>query len=121
MSKNNRYCLALDLKNDPTLIAEYLDYHKPENAWPQITKNMDEMGIVDMEIYHLGDRLFMIMETTANFDPNAEPKTEQGQLKSDEWEALMWKYQQPLKWAKVGEKWVKMDLIYDLKKVKELA
>lgn len=112
----NRYCLALDLKDDPALIAEYIEYHKPENAWPQITANMAEAGILDMEIYHLGDRLFMIMETNDSFDPTAEPKTDEGKKKSDEWEALMWKYQQPLKWAKDGEKWVKMDLIYDLKK-----
>lgn len=118
MSKINRYCLALDLKDDPALIAEYVEYHKPENAWPQITANMAEAGIVDMEIYLLGDRLFMIMEATDDFDPNAEPKTDEGKKKSDEWEELMWKYQQPLKWAKNGEKWVKMDLIYDLKKAK---
>ena len=115
MSQSIRYCLALDLQDDPQLIAEYIDYHKPENAWPQITKNMQEAGILDMEIYHLGDRLFMIMETSENFDPNAPAQTVEGKQKSDEWEALMWKYQKPLKWAKDGEKWVKMEKIYDLK------
>ncbi|WP_076419090.1 L-rhamnose mutarotase [Colwellia sp. UCD-KL20] len=121
MNTNKRYCLALDLKDDPKLIAEYIEYHQPENAWPQITQNMADAGIVDMEIYHLGDRLFMIMETTPEFDPNAEPQTDEGKVKSEEWETLMWNYQQPLKWAKEGEKWVQMDLIYDLKKVKKLC
>lgn len=115
MSETVRYCLALDLNNDPQLIAEYIAYHKPENAWPQITQNMKELGIEDMEIYHLGDRLFMIMETTNDFDPNAQPLTEEGRKASDDWEALMWKYQKPLQWAKEGEKWVRMDKIYDLK------
>ncbi|WP_158968952.1 L-rhamnose mutarotase [Paraglaciecola sp. L3A3] len=115
MNKINRYCLALDLQNDEKLIAEYIEYHKPEHAWPQITTNMKELGILDMEIYHLGDRLVMIMETTEDFDPNEPPKTEQGRKESDEWEQLMWKYQKPLKWAKDGEKWVRMNKIYDLK------
>lgn len=115
MSETIRYCLALDLQDDPKLIEEYIDYHKPENAWPQITANMAEAGIVDMEIYHVQDRLFMIMETTPDFDPNVAPKTEEGQKASDDWEALMWKFQKPLACAKDGEKWIRMDKIYDLK------
>jgi len=110
-----RHCLGLDLVDDPKLIAEYIAFHKPENAWPQITANMRELGIIDMEIYHLGDRLFMIMETTADFDPNAKPSSTEGRQKNDQWETLMWDYQKPLKWAKKDQKWVKMDKIYDLK------
>ncbi|WP_448248916.1 L-rhamnose mutarotase [Thalassotalea agariperforans] len=119
MSDHQRYCLALDLKDDEQLIEEYKSYHLPENGWPEITQNMRDLGIIDMEIYHLGDRLFMIMETSADFDPNKPPLTELGRQKSDEWETLMWKYQKPLKWAKPGEKWVKMDKIYDLKLAKK--
>lgn len=115
MSQSIRYCLALDLQNDPELIKEYIEYHQPANAWPQITENMKEAGILDMEIYQLADRLFMIMETTPEFDPNAPAKTATGQKKSEEWEALMWKYQKPLSCAKDGEKWVRMEKIYDLK------
>ena len=115
MVSPNRYCLALDLKDDPQLIKEYIAYHQPANGWPQITTNMRELGILDMEIYHLGDRLFMIMETTDGYDPNQPPLTAEGRIKSQEWEDLMWKYQQPLQWAKPGQKWVPMDKIYDLK------
>ncbi|MFS1422763.1 L-rhamnose mutarotase [Shewanella sp. 10N.286.48.B5] len=110
-----RYCLALDLKQNQDLIEQYIAHHKPENAWPQITQNMRELGILDMEIYRVDNRLFMIMETKIGFDPNKPPLTALGKQKSDEWEALMWKYQQPLKSAAPGEKWVKMDKIYDLK------
>ncbi|GLR69831.1 L-rhamnose mutarotase [Agaribacter marinus] len=115
MGDTQRFCLALDLQNEPALIRQYKEYHQPENAWPQITTNMKDLGIVDMEIYHIADRLFMIMETTLDFDPNALPKTQVGRDKSEEWEALMWKFQKPLPCAKEGEKWVKMDKIYDLK------
>ena len=118
MKESIRYCLALDLQDDPELIAEYIEYHQPNNAWPQITANMAEAGILDMEIYHIADRLFMIMETAPDFDPNKAPETEEGRLKSDEWEALMWKFQKPLSCAKNGEKWIRMDKIYDLKNAK---
>ncbi|MBQ4828479.1 L-rhamnose mutarotase [Alteromonas sp. MMG017] len=112
---HKRYCLALDLIDDPALIEQYLAFHTPDKAWPQITQNMREMGIVDMEIYHLGDRLFMIMETNEHYDPNAEPATPEGRAKSNEWEALMWQFQKPLPWAEEGQKWVEMNKIYDLK------
>ncbi|MFC3120029.1 L-rhamnose mutarotase [Agaribacter flavus] len=114
-SQRKRYCLALDLQDDPDLINEYIAYHRPENAWPQITANMEEVGILDMEIYHVADRLFMIMETTLDFNPTALPKTAEGRQKSEEWEALMWKFQKPLACAKPSEKWVPMEKIYDLK------
>ena len=115
MKKTTRYCLALDLKNDEALIQQYIEFHKPENAWPQITKNMRDNHIVDMEIYRTGDRLFMIMETDEGFDPNKTPASAEGRIKEDEWQTLMWTFQKPLAWAKPGEKWVAMEKIYDLK------
>ena len=57
---NQRFCLTLDLKNDPALIAEYKRYH--QKLWPEITKSIKDSGIEDMEIYLLGTRMFMIME-----------------------------------------------------------
>lgn len=115
MSVTKRICLALDLVDDAKLIEEYIDYHKPENAWPQITQNMRENDIQDMEIYRTGDRLFMIMQVGENFDPAKSANTEQGKEKEDAWQQLMWKYQKALPWAKPGEKWVEMEKIYDLK------
>jgi L-rhamnose mutarotase len=60
-----RYCLTLDLKNDPKLIAEYKKHH--DNIWPEITKSIRDAGISDMEIYLLGARLFMIIEADESF------------------------------------------------------
>jgi L-rhamnose mutarotase len=113
--KTQRFCLALDLQDDPVLIEEYKRYHQPANAWPQITKNMRKSGIIDMEIYHVADRLFMIMETTEDFDPNSIALNSKEQEAEDDWQALMWKFQKPLKIAREGEKWVNMTKIYDLK------
>ena len=46
-----RYCLALDLVDDPLLIAEYEHWHKTENAWPEIKKSILDAGVMQMEIY----------------------------------------------------------------------
>ena len=68
MKELKRYCKALKLDDDPKLIEEYKKVHAPEAIWPEITKGMKEVGIVDMEIYILGNQLFMIMDTVADFD-----------------------------------------------------
>ena len=109
-----RYCLALDLKQDDALIAEYEHWHKRENGWPEIKKSITDAGIVDMEIYRTGNRLFMIMDTEDAFHFEQKAGMDAGNPKVLEWEALMWKFQQPIPWAKPGEKWVLMDMIFKL-------
>ena len=110
MSK--RYCLALDLKNDPALIMEYEEHHKA--IWPQIKRSIEDAGIVDMEIYRLGNRLFMIVEANDDFSFERKQQLDESNAAVQEWEQLMWKYQQPLSYAKEGEKWVLMDRIFKL-------
>ena len=63
-----RFCKTMELRNDETLIEQYKAAHAKGAAWPEITNGMKEVGILDMEIYLLGNRLFMIMETVADFD-----------------------------------------------------
>ena len=109
-----RYCLALDLKDDAELIAEYEHWHKSENAWPEITQSITGSGITNMEIYRTGNRLFMIMEVDESFSFDKKAALDAGNQKVQEWEQLMWKFQQPLPWAKEGEKWIMMDKIFAL-------
>jgi len=109
-----RHCFALDLVDDPALIAEYEHWHKSENAWPEIKKSILDAGIKQMEIYRIGNRLFMIMETDDHYDPERKKNIDNSNAKVQEWETLMWKFQQPLPWAKEGEKWIKMDNIFKL-------
>jgi len=110
--KNKRYCLTLDLKDDPKLIAEYKKYH--EKIWPEITKSIKGSGIVDLEIYLLEPRMFMIMEVNDKFSFEAKSKADAANPKVQEWEQLMWKFQQPLPQAKPGQKWMLMDRIFKL-------
>jgi L-rhamnose mutarotase len=107
-----RYCLALDLKNDPVLIAEYEAYHR--EIWPEIRKSILDSGITNMEIYRVMDRLFMIMEVNEQFSFDKKGAADAANPKVQEWEALMWKYQQALPLAKPGEKWIMMDRIFSL-------
>ncbi|MBP1651781.1 MAG: hypothetical protein H6Q26_1938 [Bacteroidetes bacterium] len=107
-----RHCLALDLKNDPVLIAEYEAYHR--EIWPEIRKSILDSGIVNMEIYRIMDRLFMIMEVDETFSFEKKDAADAANPKVQEWEALMWKYQQALPVAKPGEKWIFMEKIFAL-------
>jgi L-rhamnose mutarotase len=109
-----KYCLAVDLNDDPALIAEYENWHKKENAWPEIMKSITDSGITNMEIYRTGNRLFMIMETNDSFSFERKTAMDSSNPKVQEWEQLMWKFQQPLPWAKKGEKWILMDKIFQL-------
>ncbi len=108
----NKYCFALDLVDDPKLIAEYEEYHR--NGWPEIKKSITDAGITNMEIYRVGNRLFMIMETDASFNAEKKAAMDAANSKVQEWEQLMWKYQQALPTAKPGEKWLLMDKIFQL-------
>lgn len=107
-----RFCMALDLKDDPALIKEYEEYHS--NVWPEIKKSITDAGITNMEIYRTGNRLFMIMETTEDFNFETKARMDATNEKVEAWEKLMWKFQQPLQWAKAGEKWIRMDKIFSL-------
>lgn len=109
---NRRYCLTLDLKNDPALIAEYKRYH--ENVWPEILESIRDSGIVDMEIYLLGTRMCMIMEVNDDFSFEAKAGADKSNPKVQEWEQLMWKFQQAVPEAKPGEKWVAMERIFEM-------
>jgi len=109
---NRRFCLALDLKDDPGLIAEYKHYH--QHVWPEITESIRQSGILDMEIYLLGARLFMIMEVTENFSFEAKTEADRQNPKVQEWENLMWRFQKALPESKPGEKWIPMERIFKL-------
>ncbi len=107
-----RYCLTVDLKNDTTLIAEYEAYHK--TVWPEILQSIKDSGITNMEIYRLSNHMFMIMEVDDNFSFEKKAAMDAANTKVQEWEELMWKYQQGLPIAKPGEKWMLMEKIFQL-------
>lgn len=107
-----RYCLALDLQPDPVLIAEYEAWHR--EIWPEIRSSILAGGIIDMEIYRLEDRLFMIMETGEGFSFEKKATMDAADPAVQRWEELMWKYQLATPGGRPGEKWRLMDKIFSL-------
>jgi len=111
MSNRERYGFTLNLKDDPELIEEYEAYHK--EVWPEVEATFEEAGIVDMEIYRYGTRLFMFLEVDETFSFETWDRINRESEKVQEWEELMWQYQAPLEDAEKGEKWKQMKRIYD--------
>ena len=107
-----RFCLALDLKEDTKLISEYEDYHK--KVWPEIIKSIKVSGIEVLDIYRTGNRMFMIIDANEDFSFEKKSAMDATNPKVQEWENLMWRFQQSLPWAKTGEKWILMDKIFSL-------
>ncbi|MGB5553202.1 MAG: L-rhamnose mutarotase [Flavobacteriaceae bacterium] len=106
-----RHCLALDLKNDRELIAKYEEYHR--NVWPEILKSLRDSGIAHMEIYRIANRLFMIIDVQDSFSFDKKAKLDADNQRVQDWEVLMWDYQQALPIAKPGEKWLPMTKIFE--------
>ena len=107
-----RFCLTLDLKDDPKLIAEYKRYH--EMIWPEITRSIKDSGIEDMEIYLLGTRMFMIMDANDRFSFEAKGAADRSNPRVQEWERLMGTFQKSLPQANPDEKWVLMERVFKL-------
>lgn len=108
-----RYCLALDLQDDAEKIKQYEEHHR--QVWPEIIASIKEAGISSLEIYRWQTRLFMIMETNDNFSFDRKNEADQQNAKVQEWEQLMWNYQQFLPGSAPGEKWVLMEKIFEMK------
>jgi len=109
-----RYCLALDLVDDPAMIAEYEHWHKKEHRRPEIQNSILDAGVISMELYRTGNRLFMIMETNETFSFERKAAMDAANANVQDWEGFMWKFQQPLPWAAEGEKWILMEQIFAL-------
>lgn len=107
-----KYALALDLIDDDILIREYEEHHR--NGWPEISQSIIESGVLSMEIYRTSNRLFMVMETTDEFTFEKKKLLDKSNKHVQDWEQLMWNFQQALPWSDPGEKWVLMKRIFEL-------
>ncbi|WP_326492547.1 L-rhamnose mutarotase [Sinomicrobium oceani] len=112
-----RLCFTCDLKKNPELIEKYKEYHHRSNTWPEITKSIREAGVLQMEIFLAGNRLFMIMDTKDDFSLERKELMDAENSIVQRWESLMGKYQQTPEFTRNGEKWVLMEKIYDLEEL----
>lgn len=109
-----RYCQTLDLKDDPELIQEYIKRHSEVHQWPEIREGIRSVGILEMEIYHIGTRLFMIVETPLDFEWDSAFEKLAKLPRQSEWEEYMSVFQQADAGATSSEKWKLMDRIFYL-------
>jgi L-rhamnose mutarotase len=111
-----RYCQTLDLKDDPELIKEYVKRHSEAEAWPEIRAGIREVGILEMELYILGTRLFMIVETPLDFEWESAMAKLATLDRQAEWEEYMSIFQIAKPGASSAEKWQLMDRMFYLYK-----
>ena len=109
-----RYCQTLDLRDNPELIAEYRRRHSKEHAWPKVLEGIREVGILEMEIYILGTRLFMIVETPLDFDWNTAMARLSTLPMQAEWEDYMSEFQLVKAGMSSAEKWQLMERMFHL-------
>lgn len=109
-----RYCQTLELKNDAELIKEYVKRHSLAEAWPEIREGIRSVGILEMEIYIWGERLFMIVETPLDFDWDTAMAELATLPRQKEWEEYMSIFQQCVSGATSNEKWQMMERMFYL-------
>lgn len=109
-----RYCQTLDLRDNPELITEYRRRHSREHAWREILQGIREVGILEMEIYILGTRLFMIVETPLDFDWNTAMACLATLPRQAEWEDYMAEFQLVKAGMSSAEKWQLMERMFHL-------
>ncbi|MBQ8271011.1 MAG: L-rhamnose mutarotase [Bacteroidaceae bacterium] len=109
-----RYCQTLDLKDNPELIAEYRRRHSEGEAWPEIIDGIRTVGILEMEIYLVGTRLFMIVEAPVDFDWDQAMARLATLPRQQEWEDYMSIFQEAEKGSSSNDKWQAMERIFHL-------
>jgi len=108
-----RHCLALDLHDAPELIAAYERYHR--EVWPEVLAHLRRQGVLELDIFRLGTRLVMWMETDdAIYDPARMAAAERDDPRLREWEDLMWRFQKATPWTPEGTKWTPMQRLFCL-------
>ena len=106
-----RYCQTMDLRENPELIAEYKKRHSKEHAWREIIEGIREVGILEMELYLLGTRLFMIVETPLDFDWDRAMARLATLPRQQEWEDYMAIFQLVNPGTTSAPKWQLMERI----------
>ena len=107
-----RYCQTLELRDDREMIEKYVEAHA--HVWPEIQEGIRSVGILDMQIYILGNRLFMICDTVDDFDWEKDNARLAALPRQAEWEAYVAQFQGCDPNAPSTAKWQLMERIFKL-------
>ncbi|KPM75839.1 MULTISPECIES: L-rhamnose mutarotase [Pseudoalteromonas] len=109
-----QYCLTLELKDDPKLIAQYEEYHKAGCVWPEVVESIRHAGIEDMSIYRHGTLLIMILNVDDSFSFEKKAQQDLSNDKVQQWEKLMEQFQRVDKATEEQDKWRIVERIFSL-------
>ena len=109
-----RYCQTMDLRDNAELIRKYKEAHDRDHFWAEIKQGIRSVGILEMEIYILGTRLFMIVETPLDFDWDSAMARLATLPRQEEWETYVAQFQQCNENATSDEKWRMMERMFYL-------
>lgn len=109
-----RLTYALDLRDDPEVIAEYEAWHRADKIWPSVVESLRASGLTNLEIFRTGNRLVLIIDAPDEFSPQAKATADAANADVRDWERLMWSFQRALPWSAPGQKWVPMQRIFCL-------
>ena len=109
-----RYVQTMDLKDDDDLIRRYREAHDKEHFWDEIKDGIRQVGILEMEIYILGNRLVMIVDAPQDFDWDKAMARLATLPRQEEWERHVAMFQQCASGATSDEKWQMMERMFYL-------
>lgn len=112
--QTKRFCMTLELKDDPDLIDEYESWHKSEKIWEEIPAGIREVGILDSEIYRSGTTLFMILTVPSDFNFKKQMSILADLPRQAEWEDFMTRYQASKPGESSAEKWTILNRVFKL-------
>jgi L-rhamnose mutarotase len=104
--------MTLALRDDAALVERYKEHHR--HVWPEVVARLREIGILELQIFLLGRRLFLWFEAVDGFDPERDFARLDEDERYREWDALMRTMQEPVPEARPGDWWAPMELVFDL-------
>lgn len=109
-----RYCQVMELKNEEALIAAYKRAHSREEMWQEVLDGIRSVGILEMEIYIVANKLVMIVETPLEFEWESAMAKLATLPRQAEWENFVARFQQCAAGATSDQKWQLTERIFTL-------
>jgi L-rhamnose mutarotase len=114
-----RAVLAVDLKDDDAAVEVYRTHH--QQVWPEVVASLRSAGIIELDIYLLGRRLVMIVETDGQDFRQCFAAHRSSHPRVVEWETLMRSLQETPPGSAPGDWWAQMELVFSLHPGGDLA
>ena len=114
--RTKRFVQTLTLRSDEEARREYIKWHSQEYNWKEVRDGIREVGILEMEIYILGNMLVMIVDAPAHFDWDKAMARLATLPRQAEWEAFVSQFQGCSANATSDEKWQMMERMFYLYK-----